>query len=93
MEWLMNGLKKLKEWIAKRRKEKSKIPLCVLQGQQAELIFVQIAQKKEAKPLPVYILGEYKNRIAEKIITTIEYILRYISKAVEAMFSKRKKSN
>jgi hypothetical protein len=58
MEQFKDGLKKLKEWLARRRREKLTIQLRELQNKQAELIPVQLVEKKEVKSLPVYTLGE-----------------------------------
>jgi hypothetical protein len=67
MERFMNGLKKLKEWFARRRREKFIILLREFQDQQAELIPVQLVQKKKVKSLPRYTLGEYKEGIAGRV--------------------------
>jgi hypothetical protein len=66
MERFMAGLNKLKEWFARRRREKSILQLRELKDPQVELIPVQLVLKKEFESIPTLPLGKIKRGLPRK---------------------------
>jgi hypothetical protein len=66
MERFMVGLNKLKEWFARRRREKSILQLRELKDPQVELIPVQLVLKKEFESIPTLPLGKIKRGLPRK---------------------------
>jgi hypothetical protein len=98
MERFNSKIKTIKEWLTQRRRARLQARTVIIQQQYQQKIPDRLIPLQGEKAIPHYIFSQqHKKSLADKvtdgITVIIEYILKFISKAVKVAFSSRKRAN